>query len=153
MNKTNPGVALVTGASTGIGHATAKALQNAGFRVFGTSRRAVAERSDGVTMLTCDVTDDASVAKLVDDVLAEAGRIDLLVNNAGIGLLGGAEEVLDRPGSGAVRRERLRRSPRDQRGPADNAPSREGQDRQFEFGAGVNPGSLFRALCIDQTCH
>jgi NAD(P)-dependent dehydrogenase (short-subunit alcohol dehydrogenase family) len=92
MNKTNLGVALVTGASTGIGYATAKALQNAGFRVFGTSRRAVAERSDGVTMLTCDVTDDASVAKLVDDVLAEAGRIDLLVNNAGVGLLGGAEE-------------------------------------------------------------
>lgn len=43
-------------------------------------------------MLTCDVTDDASVAKLVDDVLAEAGRIDLLVNNAGVGQLGGAEE-------------------------------------------------------------
>jgi len=92
MNKTNLGVALVTGASTGIGHATAKTLQNAGFRVFGTSRRAAAERSDGVTMLSCDVTDDASVAKLVDEVLAEAGRIDLLVNNAGIGLLGGAEE-------------------------------------------------------------
>ena len=50
------------------------------------------KQSDGVTMLTCDVTDDASVAKLVDDVLAKAGRIDLLVNNAGMGLLGGAEE-------------------------------------------------------------
>jgi NAD(P)-dependent dehydrogenase (short-subunit alcohol dehydrogenase family) len=92
MNKTNPGVALVTGASTGIGHATAKALQNAGFRVFGTSRRAVADRFDGITMLACDVTDDASVAKLVHEVLAKAGRIDLLVNNAGLGLLGGAEE-------------------------------------------------------------
>lgn len=92
MNKTNLGVALVTGASSGIGYATAKALQNAGFRVFGTSRRAATERSDGVTMLTCDVTDDASVAKVVDEVLAKAGRIDLLVNNAGIGLLGGAEE-------------------------------------------------------------
>ena len=92
MNKTDLGVALVTGASAGIGRATAKALQNAGFRVFGTSRRAVVERSNGVTMLSCDVTDDASVAKLVDEVLAEAGRIDLLVNNAGIGLLGGAEE-------------------------------------------------------------
>src|SRR5215207_1712321 len=92
MDKTNLGVALVTGASTGIGHATAKALQNAGFRVFGTSRRAAAERSDGVTMLTGDVTSDASVAKLVDDILAEAGRIDLLVNNAGFGVTGAAEE-------------------------------------------------------------
>jgi len=92
MNKSNPGVALVTGASSGIGHATAKTLQDAGFRVFGTSRRAAAERSDGITMLPCDVTDDASVATLIDDVLAEAGRIDLLVNNAGIGLVGGAEE-------------------------------------------------------------
>ena len=91
MNKDNP-VALVTGASIGIGRATAKALQDAGFQVFGTSRRAAAKRADGVSMLTCDVTDDASVAKLVDEVLIKAGRIDLLVNNAGIGLLGGAEE-------------------------------------------------------------
>jgi len=92
MNKTDLGIALVTGASSGIGYATAIALQNAGFRVFGTSRRAVPQRADGVTMLTCDVTEDASVPKLIEDVLAEAGRIDLLVNNAGIGLLGGAEE-------------------------------------------------------------
>lgn len=92
MSNAGLGVALVTGASSGIGRAMAKALNEAGFRVFGASRRAVEECSDGITMLTCDVTDDASVAKLVDEVLANAGRIDLLVNNAGIGLLGGAEE-------------------------------------------------------------
>lgn len=92
MNKTDLGVALVTGASSGIGRATAQALKRAGYRVFGTSRRAVPETSDGITMLICDVTDDASVQKMVDEVLSKAGHIDLLVNNAGLGLLGGAEE-------------------------------------------------------------
>ncbi|MFN3625738.1 MAG: oxidoreductase [Hyphomicrobium sp.] len=92
MTINTKGVALVTGASTGIGRATAEALRDAGFRVFGTSRRPVSREPDGISMLSSDVTDDASVAKLVDDVLTRAGRIDLLVNNAGIGLLGGAEE-------------------------------------------------------------
>ena len=92
MTKTNRGVALVTGASSGIGRATAEALRDAGYRIFGTSRKSVPQRSDGITMLICDVTNDASVANLVDDVLAEAGRIDLLVNNAGFGVTGAAEE-------------------------------------------------------------
>jgi NAD(P)-dependent dehydrogenase (short-subunit alcohol dehydrogenase family) len=67
-------------------------LKRAGYRVFGTSRRVVPETSDSITMLICDVTDDASVQKMVDEVLSKTGRIDLLVNNAGVGLLGGAEE-------------------------------------------------------------
>jgi short-subunit dehydrogenase len=92
MTTNTEATALVTGASTGIGRATAKALKDAGYRVFGTSRRALTASPDGVTMLTCDVTDDASVAKMVDEVLTKAGRIDVLVNNAGSGLLGSAEE-------------------------------------------------------------
>jgi NAD(P)-dependent dehydrogenase (short-subunit alcohol dehydrogenase family) len=84
-------VAIITGASSGIGRASAKALKAAGFEVYGTSRRA-STGDFGITMLKCDVTDDASVEKMVADVLAKAGRIDVLVNNAGVGLLGGAEE-------------------------------------------------------------
>lgn len=83
--------AIVTGASSGIGRASAEALVRAGFTVFGTSRRK-ANGPDGVTMLICDVTDGEAVTALVSTVLAQTGRIDLLVNNAGVGLLGGAEE-------------------------------------------------------------
>jgi NAD(P)-dependent dehydrogenase (short-subunit alcohol dehydrogenase family) len=94
MTKTssNPrGIALVTGASSGIGLVTAQALSTAGYRVFGTSRKPVAD-APGISMLVCDVTDEASVKQLVGEIVRKAGRIDLVVNNAGVGLLGGAEE-------------------------------------------------------------
>lgn len=92
MHKNEPGVAIVTGASSGIGRATALALKQAGYNVFGTSRKAASASGDGIVMLACDVTDEASVQNMVAEVLKQAGRIDLLVNNAGTGLLGGAEE-------------------------------------------------------------
>ena len=92
MSKTERGIALVTGASSGIGLVTAQALRRDGYRVFGTSRKPMADTADGITMLVCDVIDDGSVQKVVDEVLSRAGQIDLLVNNAGLGLQGGAEE-------------------------------------------------------------
>jgi short-subunit dehydrogenase len=93
MNTHSGKTAIVTGASTGIGRASAEALARAGFTVFGTSRRNMsADGPTQVSMLACDVTDDASVAAMVSTVLSRTGRIDVLVNNAGSGLLGGAEE-------------------------------------------------------------
>lgn len=92
MTKQSGRTAIVTGASSGIGKASAEALARAGFNVFGTSRRARENGPRYATMVTCDVTDDGSVRQLVADVLEQAGRIDVLVNNAGIGLFGGAEE-------------------------------------------------------------
>ena len=87
-----PPVAIVTGASGGIGEATARALQAAGYRVFGTYRRPPATRLAGVEYVACDVTGDEAVQTAVGQVLAKAGRVDLLVNNAGVGLIAGAEE-------------------------------------------------------------
>src|SRR5436190_10818836 len=86
-------VALVTGASAGIGEAAAHALVGAGFAVYGTSRRAApGEARDGVVFLPLDVSDDASAAAVVREVLERSGRIDVLVNNAGVGIAGAAEE-------------------------------------------------------------
>ncbi|KQN74659.1 oxidoreductase [Devosia sp. Leaf64] len=92
MTTTNRGVAIVTGASSGIGFSSSKFLRDAGYKVFGTSRRPPASTADGIMTLALDVTDDHSVATLVDRVMTEAGRIDVVVNNAGVGLLGAAEE-------------------------------------------------------------
>src|SRR4051812_19005013 len=86
-------VALVTGASSGIGEAAAHALVAEGFTVYGTSRRAVAgEERGGIVFLPLDVTDDQSVAGSVREVLDRSGRIDVLVNNAGLGITGAGEE-------------------------------------------------------------
>jgi short-subunit dehydrogenase len=92
MTSSRP-VALVTGASTGLGKVTALALVKAGFDVVGTSRNTAGlTHRDGVTFFDLDVTSDESVALLVKRVLGQFGRIDVLINNAGMGLSGAAEE-------------------------------------------------------------
>lgn len=85
--------ALVTGASSGIGKATAERLTVAGYKVYGTSRRGALANQQPFAMLSLDVTHDASVETAVDEVIRLEGRIDLLVNNAGFGVApAGAEE-------------------------------------------------------------
>jgi NAD(P)-dependent dehydrogenase (short-subunit alcohol dehydrogenase family) len=86
-------VALVTGASSGIGKAAALALVEAGFDVVGTSRDSARVTDPGdVTYVDLDVASDESVEAAVQQVIDRFGRIDILVNNAGIGSTGAAEE-------------------------------------------------------------
>ena len=96
-------IALITGTSTGIGLATAVTLARGGHTVFATMRnpaggageiRAIAEAEKlPITVLPMDVDDDASVRAGVGQALAQSGRIDVLVNNAGVGVHGSVEEL------------------------------------------------------------
>jgi NAD(P)-dependent dehydrogenase (short-subunit alcohol dehydrogenase family) len=89
-------VAIVTGASSGIGRATVARLAEQGFQVFGTSRkRTAAATVAGGSLLELDIKDDASVRAAIDHVQGQAGRIDVLVNNAGHALSGAVEETSD----------------------------------------------------------
>ena len=89
-----PPVVLITGASSGIGAATAQLFARRGYRVYGTARGTAASSSpEPVTMLTMDVRDGLSVRDAIARVLDEAGRIDVLVNNAGYTVLGAVEET------------------------------------------------------------
>lgn len=89
-------VALVTGASSGIGEQTARRFRAADFEVYAVARRVerMAHLEDeGIHVFAMDVTDDASMAAGVQRVIAEHGRIDVLVNNAGYGSYGAVEDV------------------------------------------------------------
>jgi short chain dehydrogenase len=91
---TDQKVVLTTGASSGIGRATAELLTSRGYRVFGTARDPEAVVPlQGVELLPLDVRDDASVASGVEAVLGQTGRIDVLVNNAGYSVVGAIEET------------------------------------------------------------
>ncbi len=84
-------VALVTGASSGIGQATAELLAARGYTVFGTSRETT-QVARPYRLLSMDVRSDASVEAAFQSLLEEAGRIDVLVNNAGYAQVGAIEE-------------------------------------------------------------
>ena len=92
MSKT----ALVTGASSGIGEETARTLHKLGYTVYAAARRT--DRLEqltptGIHALTMDVTDDESMTSGIEKIIAETGRIDVLVNNAGYGSYGAIEDV------------------------------------------------------------
>jgi len=95
MNSNRAGSVLITGASSGIGEATARAFLERGWRVHAAARRLEKMeplREAGARIHSLDVTEEASVEAVVAAILGE-GRLDALVNNAGIGVYGAVEDV------------------------------------------------------------
>lgn len=86
-------VVLITGASSGIGKSTAELLTKRGFKVYGTSRKPKQESIDGYSMIALDVTEEASISRAIQTILDKEGRIDVLVNNAGMGITGPVEDT------------------------------------------------------------
>lgn len=87
---------LVTGASSGIGKATAIFLAQHGYNVYGAARRMEkmeALKEYGIKLISLDVTSDESIVNVVDKIYKEAGRIDVLINSAGLGSYGALEDV------------------------------------------------------------
>jgi NAD(P)-dependent dehydrogenase (short-subunit alcohol dehydrogenase family) len=90
----NPRVVIITGVSSGIGRATAEQFTQRGCRVFGTVRNITTARAiPGVTLIEMDIRDEASVLQGIQTVIDLAKRIDVLVNSAGVTLLGALEEA------------------------------------------------------------
>src|SRR5262245_22619423 len=87
-------VVLITGASSGVGQATARLLSRKGYRVFGTSRNPTGAAAIlAVELLALDVRRDESVDECVEAILDRAGRLDILINNAAYELAGALEET------------------------------------------------------------
>ena len=85
-------VIFITGASSGIGLATAEYLSKKGCRVYGTSRKPV-QKNLSFTMLPMEVSDPKSIRAAINRVIESEQRIDVLINNAGMGITGPVEET------------------------------------------------------------
>ncbi len=89
-------VVLITGASAGMGKETARLLAQNGYTVYGAARR-MDKMNDlkelGVKTIAMDVTNDQSMVKAIDEIIAAEGKIDILINNAGFGSYGAIEDV------------------------------------------------------------
>lgn len=85
-------IILITGASSGIGKAMATYLSGQGYKVYGTSRRQMPGEG-AVKMLKMDITQEAEIVQGVQEIITAEGKIDVLVNNAGLGTAGALEET------------------------------------------------------------
>jgi len=92
----NKKVALITGASSGIGESAAVLLHKAGFIVYGAARSVEKMKSleeKGISVISLDITDEDSIVNCVKSIIEKEGSLDVLVNNAGYGSYGAIEDV------------------------------------------------------------
>ncbi|AMA48808.1 MULTISPECIES: SDR family oxidoreductase [Flavobacterium] len=86
-------VVVITGASSGIGKAIGELLQDKGYIVYGTSRNPVRVEKSKIQLIALDVRNVDTIKKAVEEIIAKSGRIDVLINNAGVGITGPIEEI------------------------------------------------------------
>jgi len=89
-------VILITGASSGIGKSCAEYLSKKGYKVYGTSRKPITGMKTGVSsydIIQMDVNEEVSISQCIDHIISKEGRLDVVVNNAGIGIAGSVEDT------------------------------------------------------------
>ncbi|NNC70046.1 MAG: SDR family oxidoreductase, partial [Flavobacteriaceae bacterium] len=86
-------VVLITGASSGIGKSIAEYLTEKGMIVYGTSRNPDKVAPVNFQLFPLDVTDSTSISKAIDELITKEGKLDVLINNAGMGITGPLEET------------------------------------------------------------
>ncbi|HZJ36808.1 MAG TPA: SDR family oxidoreductase [Gillisia sp.] len=92
---TSPKVVLITGGSSGIGKSIGELLKDKGFKVYGTSRNPSKNTNNTFPIITLDVTKNDTIQAAISEIIKAEGRIDILINNAGIGITGPLEETPD----------------------------------------------------------
>lgn len=88
-------IVLVTGASSGIGKSIGEYLAAKNYKVYGTSRNPKVKELNGINFLALDLTSTTSISSVIKELIAKESKIDILINNAGIGISGPVEEIPD----------------------------------------------------------
>ena len=89
----NKKIVLITGGSSGIGKSIGEFLTDKGFKVYGTSRNPEKVKDSKISLVAMDVRNTETIVSAVNQVIEKEGRLDIVINNAGVGITGPLEET------------------------------------------------------------